>query len=70
MFLSDWEWFECRKDEVIFFIESFSESGNVELMVIILCIYIFFLLDLEIDNSFYFYLENVLLVLKICKIFL
>lgn len=67
--LSDWEWLECRKDEATFFIESFSESGNAELMAIILCTYIPFPLDLEIDNSFYSYPENVLLVLKTCKTF-
>lgn len=67
--LSDWDWLGCREDEATFFIESFSESRNAEQMAVTLCTYRPFPQDIEIDNCFYSYPENFVLVLKTCKTF-
>ena len=44
-----WDWLKCSVAAATFFIESFSESGNAELMAVTLCSFIPFPLHLEID---------------------
>ena len=44
-----WDWLKCSEAAATFFIESFSESGNAEVMAVTLCSFIPFPLHLEID---------------------